>query len=123
MACLLSCALTTARVPCTIAPSRSPTRPAGVTPPATLQPVDFARIYRDANPDALDLMTRMLKFNPADRISVDAALAHPYLASLHDPAAEPAAPSQICLGFEDDNLDGEQVRERMFREITTHYRQ
>jgi serine/threonine protein kinase len=88
---------------------------------AALQPVDFSKIYKDANPDALDLMTRMLKFNPADRINVAEALAHPYLAPLHDAAAEPSCPANIFLGFEDDNLDGEQVRERMFKEIVSQY--
>jgi serine/threonine protein kinase len=86
-----------------------------------MQPVDFSKVYKDANPHALDLMLRMLRFHPADRISVEAALAHPYLAPLHDAAAEPACPRTLCLGFEDDNLDGAQVRERMYAEITTHY--
>lgn len=33
---------------------------------------------------AIDLLERMLRFDPGQRISVEAALAHPYLASLHD---------------------------------------
>lgn len=33
----------------------------------------------------------MLVFNPERRISVDAALRHPYLAALHDPSDEPVA--------------------------------
>lgn len=88
-----------------------------------VQPVDFSTIYKGANPDALDLMLRLLRFNPADRISVDEALAHPYLAAQHNTAAEPASDVTIVLGFEDDKLDGSQVRERMHEEITSHYRQ
>ena len=51
--------------------------------------IDFAQLYPKANPLAIDLLDKMLVFNPERRINVDDALAHPYLASLHDPAMEP----------------------------------
>lgn len=38
---------------------------------------------------ALDLLQKMLTFDPAKRISVDEAIEHPYLASLHDINSEP----------------------------------
>ena len=41
--------------------------------------------FPDANPLAVDLLSQMLKFNPAERISVVQALAHPYLAQLQNP--------------------------------------
>jgi serine/threonine protein kinase len=37
---------------------------------------------------ALDLLEKMLAFNPAKRITVEDALAHPYLAYFHDPDDE-----------------------------------
>ena len=40
-------------------------------------------------------MERMLQFNPAKRITVEAALAHPYLAQLHNPASELSAPGAL----------------------------
>jgi serine/threonine protein kinase len=66
-------------------------------------------------------MKKMLRFNPSDRIDVNAALEHPYLAQLHDPAAELTCPKKICFGFEDDNLTGDQVRARMYKEIKAYY--
>jgi len=37
---------------------------------------------------ALDLLGRMLTFNPEKRISVEEALAHPYLEQYYDPSDE-----------------------------------
>jgi serine/threonine protein kinase len=44
-----------------------------------------------ATPQALDLLSRMLVFDPSRRITVDDALRHPYLAALHDASDEPVA--------------------------------
>lgn len=41
--------------------------------------------FPDANPLAIDLLAKMLKFNPDERITVMQALAHPYLSQLHNP--------------------------------------
>ena len=53
-------------------------------------------MFPDASALAIDLLERMLQFHPAKRITVEDALAHPYLAQLHDPAAEPSAPGGPC---------------------------
>lgn len=54
-----------------------------------MRKVPFEEIFPKANPLALDLMERMLAFNPYDRISVNEALNHPYLSIWHDPHDEP----------------------------------
>ncbi len=56
------------------------------------QKVNFRKKFPDADPLAIDLMEKMLQFDPRKRINVHAALKHPWLAQLHDEAAEPCAP-------------------------------
>lgn len=56
---------------------------------------------------ALDLLGKMLCFDPAKRISCEEALNHPYLAVWHDPADEPACETPFDFSFEDeDAVDG-----------------
>lgn len=45
-------------------------------------------MFPDADPRALDLLDKMLTFNPDRRIVVEDALAHPYLEQYYDPADE-----------------------------------
>lgn len=66
-----------------------------MTPLCCLQRSSFRAIFPDASPLAIDLMEKMLQFNPAKRITVEDALAHPYLAQLHDPASELSAPGEL----------------------------
>lgn len=44
-----------------------------------------------ANDAALNLLDRLLTFNPQMRIEADVALKHPYIAGYHDPADEPTS--------------------------------
>jgi len=64
------------------------------------KPVELRRLYPHANPQALDLLRRMLVFDPSKRISVVEALAHPYLADYHYPDDEPVAPSVVEFPFD-----------------------
>lgn len=50
--------------------------------------IPFARLYPDADPQALDLLDKMLTFNPNKRITVEEALAHSYLTQYYDPEDE-----------------------------------
>lgn len=51
-------------------------------------PLDLSHKYAGASEQALDLLSRMLRFNPCRRISISEALEHPYLASCRKPEKE-----------------------------------
>ena len=55
-------------------------------------PQPLAARYPGAPPEAVDLLGRLLDFDPARRISAADALRHPFLRPLHDLNAEPEAP-------------------------------
>ena len=62
--------------------------------------VSFQRLFHQANPDALDLLDKMLAFDPSSRISVETALEHRYLHIWHDASDEPNCPQTFDFHFE-----------------------
>ncbi|CAK5265589.1 unnamed protein product [Mycena citricolor] len=69
--------------------------------------VPFSTLFPRANPLAIDLLSQMLCFDPAKRISCEQALAHPYLQVWHDPADEPICEFKFDFGFEEeDSIEG-----------------
>mmetsp|Transcript_10804 Transcript_10804/g.37522 ORF Transcript_10804/g.37522 Transcript_10804/m.37522 type:complete len:368 (+) Transcript_10804:260-1363(+) len=76
----------------------------------------FDALYPTANPLAVDLLQKCLMFNPNKRISVEEALEHPYLSTMHDPTVEPVT-TPFNFEFEDEDLSEEQLREQVYNEI------
>lgn len=76
----------------------------------------FPSLFPSANPDALDLLDRMLAFDPSSRISVESALEHPYLAIWHDASDEPDCPTTFDFDFEVVDDVGE-MRKMILNEV------
>ena len=74
---------------------------------------DFEEVFKGANLDAIDLIKKMLAFDPAKRITVEEALKHPYMAELHYPEDEPTRDSLSLFDFEFEKYDlgGEQLKD------------
>jgi len=82
---------------------------------------EFAAAFPSvSNPSALDLLREMLVFNPRRRCSVEQALEHGFMASLHMESDEPAADFCAVLDFERKELDRESLRELAWNEML-HY--
>jgi serine/threonine protein kinase len=71
--------------------------------------VPWRVLFPNAKSDALDLLEKMLTFNPEKRITVEEALKHPYLAALHDPTDEPSCSSKFNFDFENEELTRERL--------------
>jgi len=84
-------------------------------------PIPPARIYPNANPDGIDLLQQMLVFHPGKRITVEDALAHPYLSSLHDPSDEPLAHAAFSFEFERMPLTKHVLRELLASEMLYYH--
>ena len=61
---------------------------------------DFRQMFPSATDNALNLLGKMLAFDPTARISVEEALEHPYLGVWHDASDEPACPTTFDFSFE-----------------------
>lgn len=83
--------------------------------------VAFQRLFPQANPDALDLLDRMLAFDPSSRVSVEEALEHRYLHIWHDASDEPACPSTFDFHFE--VVEDVQEMRKMILEEVVRFRQ
>ncbi|CCH41540.1 Mitogen-activated protein kinase [Wickerhamomyces ciferrii] len=83
--------------------------------------VPFERILPYANPLAIDLLSKMLTFDPRKRITVAEALEHPYLTTYHDPTDEPDAPPIPKEFFEfdqvKDQLSVPELKKMLYDEI------
>ncbi|KAJ5070351.1 mitogen-activated protein kinase [Anaeramoeba ignava] len=77
----------------------------------------FSKLYTNADPLALDLLDKMLTFNPDKRITVDEALKHPYLESHYDPDEATECTEKFDFSFENSELSTEELRKLIYEEI------
>ncbi|XP_020218901.1 mitogen-activated protein kinase homolog MMK2 [Cajanus cajan] len=76
----------------------------------------FAARFPSMSPGAVDLLEKMLVFDPNRRITVDEALCHPYLAPLHDINEEPVCVRPFSFDFEQPSFTEEDIKELIWRE-------
>lgn len=57
----------------------------------------WERLYPRASANAIDLLEKLLTFDPAARITVEEALAHPYLEAYHDENDEVSVASSMVV--------------------------
>ncbi|KAL1533677.1 Mitogen-activated protein kinase mmk1 [Salvia divinorum] len=87
-------------------------------PPYSRQ--SFTEKFHHVHPLAIDLVEKMLTFDPRQRITVEGALAHPYLNSLHDISDEPVCETPFNFDFEQHALTEEQMKELIYREALAY---
>lgn len=65
---------------------------------------DFKEILKCDNPLAVDLVEKMLVFNPDKRYSIEDCLNHPYLKNMREGIEDPVFKGKINLDFDDKNI-------------------
>lgn len=79
--------------------------------------IPFQQRFPNANEEEIDLLEKMLDFNPKERITAADAIQHPYLAPYHDPSDEPVANERFDWSFNDADLPVDQWKVMMYSEI------
>ena len=67
---------------------------------APRQPKSFGALFPTAHHEAIDLLSKLLVFNPRKRLNARQALEHPYFQELHDPEDEPVCRRAFNFDFE-----------------------
>ncbi|XP_052171083.1 mitogen-activated protein kinase 3 [Diospyros lotus] len=75
----------------------------------------LGKVFPHVHPLAIDLIEKMLTFDPTKRITVEEALEHPYLERLHDIADEPVCTYPFSFDFE-QALEEEQMKDMIYEE-------
>jgi mitogen-activated protein kinase 1/3 len=74
--------------------------------------------YPNSSAEAIDLLSKMLTFNPYFRVSIDECLNHPFFASVRDLDKEVTASKEIAFAFESEgDLSEARLRELILEEV------
>ena len=76
----------------------------------------WSSLFPNANPIALDLLEKMLTFNPKKRYTVDQCMSHPYFEGLHDPEQEPITTAPFDWSFDAVELTKENLQSMIYDE-------
>jgi mitogen-activated protein kinase 1/3 len=78
---------------------------------------ELAVLYPGAGEEAIDLLNRILVFNPYFRLSVDEALTHPFFKKVRKTEKEVRAAAEIQIDFEKEHLDKKKLRSLFLEEM------
>jgi len=78
--------------------------------------IPLRKIYPHASDLAIDFLEKLLQFSPEKRITVDEALKHPYMSSLHDPTDEPICESPFSFDFEYEPMTQDHIKALLWAE-------
>ncbi|KAG6580080.1 CMGC/MAPK protein kinase [Phytophthora cinnamomi] len=80
--------------------------------------VPLSSVYPRATPQCLDLLEKMLVFDPRKRITISEALEHPYLSLVRDRSLEKTCPTPFDFAFENSDLTKQKLQELIFEDVS-----
>lgn len=81
------------------------------------QRIPFSKRFQIDDPLAVDLLERMLVFDPRRRITAEEALSHAYLALYHDATDEPSATFKFDWSFTEQNLNVDEWKGKVYARV------
>ena len=78
-------------------------------------------MYPGAGEEALDLLYKILVFNPYFRVSIDECLAHPFFKKIRKSEKEICSINVVSFEWEKEHLDKKKLRE-LFSEEILHFK-
>ena len=85
--------------------------------PAT-RPKPLPDIFPTASKEALDLLQKLLQFNPSKRLTAEEALKHDYVKLFHKPEDEPDCSKKINITMDDNHkFSIREYREKLYSDI------
>ncbi|KAI3388396.1 hypothetical protein SNEBB_003756 [Seison nebaliae] len=98
------------------------------------RPTSWSVKFNNAEDDAIDIMKKMLVFNPQKRITVEEALRHPYFSQYYEPNDEPICENPLDASDTDimdygglpdrtESYTKEEIKQKVFDEIQAFKRQ
>lgn len=83
--------------------------------------IPFSNIFKNSPPEAIDLVAKMLTWDPTKRITVEQALEHPFVAKLHDPFDEPVTFPLDGFEFERNDITMQELKTFMWNEVIKYH--
>lgn len=82
------------------------------------QPKNLSEMFPGSDPDGIDLLSKLLCFNPHRRLTAAQALRHPFLSKVREATAERAATSEpIYFEFEDVPITKSMIKDLIIKEV------
>jgi len=82
------------------------------------EPRSLQSLYPNASEDAIDLLQKLLMFNPDKRITAEGALEHPYIGQFHNPEEEIVCEKVIQMPINDNKkLSVAAYREELYASV------
>ena len=84
-------------------------------------PVPFTKLFDGYDPNEIDLLSKMLTWNPEKRIAVEEALNHKMFSLFHDPFEEPVTAPLSDFEFERPEITLDDLKQLLWKEITLRH--
>lgn len=81
----------------------------------------ISELFKNCEEEAVDLIRKLLVYDPQKRISVEEALQHPFFSQFHNPKEEIVCPKEIVIPINDnEKLSLKVYRDAIYKNISLH---